>query len=184
MLIAGDKTYGLSMSLFKIYPDAMYASRKTGFDLCTQEGQESFAKEATNHSVIILCSSLNSFNQTLLLNKVFEQCTIKKNYSHIICIGSTIDRSLGENSYLYKAEKKALKEHCNTFSTGSVWKKYPKVTYIGFGSLSNVAEKHPGRKCLDIDQAAEYIKWIVDQPRNVNINEISIDPMQDAVWYD
>jgi NADP-dependent 3-hydroxy acid dehydrogenase YdfG len=54
----------------------------------------------------------------------------------------------------------------------------PKVSYISFGTLTNNQHKHGDRTCLDIDQAAEYIKWLIDQPKHVNINEISIDPVQ------
>ncbi len=53
-----------------------------------------------------------------------------------------------------------------------------------FGTLSNNAHKHPDRKTLNIDEAAAYIKWLIDQPKYVNINEISIDPMQSGDWYE
>ena len=43
----------------------------------------------------------------------------------------------------------------------------------------NNQEKHPDRKCLDIKIAADYIKWLIDQPKHVNINELSIDPIQE-----
>ena len=59
-----------------------------------------------------------------------------------------------------------------------VWGVTPKITLISFGSLSNVQEKHPTRKCLDIDRAAIYIKWLLEQPSDICINEISIDPLQ------
>ena len=59
-----------------------------------------------------------------------------------------------------------------------VWKAGPKVSYISFGTLSNNQDKHPDRNCMDIDKAGEYIKWVIDQPQDININEISIDPMQ------
>jgi hypothetical protein len=49
---------------------------------------------------------------------------------------------------------------------------------ISFGSLTNVSDKHPNRKCLDITVAASYIKWLIDQPDYICINEISIDPLQ------
>jgi NADP-dependent 3-hydroxy acid dehydrogenase YdfG len=65
-----------------------------------------------------------------------------------------------------------------------VWSSTPKVSYISFGTLTNNQEKHPDRTCLSIDEAAEYIKWLINQPKYVNINEISIDPMQDKRWYD
>jgi NADP-dependent 3-hydroxy acid dehydrogenase YdfG len=42
--------------------------------------------------------------------------------------------------------------------------------------------KHPQRQCMDIDTAAEYIKWVIEQPKGLAINEISIDPMQDKYW--
>jgi NADP-dependent 3-hydroxy acid dehydrogenase YdfG len=36
---------------------------------------------------------------------------------------------------------------------------------------------------MNIDKAAQYIKWIIDQPKELNINEISIDPVQNTRWY-
>jgi NADP-dependent 3-hydroxy acid dehydrogenase YdfG len=59
-----------------------------------------------------------------------------------------------------------------------VWDSGPKVSLISFGSLSNVQEKHPDRICLELSRAASYIKWIIDQPADICINEISIDPLQ------
>ena len=59
----------------------------------------------------------------------------------------------------------------------------PKVSYISFGTLSNNEHKHPDRRCMAIDTAADYIKWIIDQPAHININELSVDPVQDAYWY-
>ena len=35
---------------------------------------------------------------------------------------------------------------------------------------------------MDLDKAAEYIQWIVEQPKEICINEISIDPMQNKYW--
>ena len=31
---------------------------------------------------------------------------------------------------------------------------------------------------MDMDRAVSYIKWIIDQPRDLCINEISIDMIQ------
>jgi NADP-dependent 3-hydroxy acid dehydrogenase YdfG len=59
-----------------------------------------------------------------------------------------------------------------------VWGSAPKITLISFGSLSNVQAKHPDRKCMDIDIAANYIKWLIEQPTDICVNEISIDPLQ------
>jgi len=85
--------------------------------------------------------------------------------------------------WLYNAEKKALRDYCNTLALGGVWRDRAKITYVSLGTMSNNQHKHPDRKCLDIDSAANYIKWVIEQPSNININEISIDPMQDQRWY-
>lgn len=42
ILVAGNKNYGLAKELFKLYPSADFASRSTGFDLSSYEGQQKF----------------------------------------------------------------------------------------------------------------------------------------------
>jgi len=96
----------------------------------------------------------------------------------IICIGSTTDRVMKATDWLYNAEKKALRDYANSLSLTGVWAKNPRVTLISFGSLSNVQEKHPDRKTIPIQGAASYIKWILEQPAEFHINEISVDPLQ------
>jgi hypothetical protein len=59
-----------------------------------------------------------------------------------------------------------------------VWAKNPRVTLISFGTLSSLQKKHPDRKTIPIEDAANYIKWILTQPANLHINEISIDALQ------
>lgn len=183
MLIAGNKNYGLGEALYKIFPSAEFVSRTSGHDLTTSQDQEWFAKESLKHSQIIVCSALHKFNQTVLLEAVY-QCSATNNHTpHIICVGSTTDRLSDGKPWLYNAEKKALRDYCNTLSLGGVWKNRAKVTYVSLGTMSNNQHKHLDRKCLAIDAGAQYIKWILDQPKNININEISIDPMQDQRWY-
>ena len=72
-----------------------------------------------------------------------------------------------------------LRDYANSLGLIGVWHSGPKISLISFGTLSNNKDKHPDRICMDIDQAAQYIKWLIDQPKDVNINEISIDPMQE-----
>jgi len=184
MLISGDKTYGLAKSLYALYPDAVFSSRKTGCDLSTEKGRSEFANESLKHDTVVLCSALHNFNQTLLLNLVYKSCAEHNHRPHIITVGSTTDRVKNGKAWIYNAEKKALRDYSNTLGINGVWGTGPKITLISFGSLSNVQHKHPDRKCLDIDLAAEYIKWLIDQPKHLSVNEISIDPMQDKFWND
>ena len=184
MIISGNRNKGLAGALSKIYPDAVYCSRETGYELTNSKDRDRFAQEAVDHGVIILCSALWQFEQTVLLDAVHKACLKQEKQAHIVCIGSTTDRTSKGTTWLYNAEKKALRDYCNSLALVGVWHSGPKVSYISFGTLSNNQEKHPDRKCMDIDEAAQYIKWLIDQPKYVNINEISIDPMQPGSWND
>lgn len=184
LCVSGNTSFGLSKALSLLYPTATYISRSTGFDLSTKSGQESAAAAAVSHDVFVNCSALYKFNQTVLLDAVYKLAVEKNPSLHIICVGSTTDRVKNGRAWLYNAEKKALRDYSNTLAISGVWGNTPKVSYISFGTLSNNQHKHPDRRCMDIGAAAEYIKWLIEQPKNLNINEISIDPMQDAKWYD
>ena len=186
ILISGNSKIGLSASIGKLFPDQMtFASRSTGFDLTDAADQRKFAQSALEHDIIVICAALWRFNQTILLDIVTKTCTDNGHTPHIICIGSTTDRVKKGGAWLYNAEKKALRDYCNTHGMNGVWgSKSPKITLVSFGTLDNNQDKHPDRRCLPIDEAAQYIKWIIDQPKYVGINEISIDPMQGTRWYD
>ena len=179
ILVAGNKNFGLAAELFKLYPDSFFASRTTGFDLTKNDDQKKLADLTLDYDIFINCSALHKFNQTVLLDIVYKKCVENKHHPYIICIGSTTDRIKKGGAWLYNAEKKALRDYCNTLSINGVWGSAPKVTLISFGSLSNVQSKHPDRKCMDIDRAANYIKWLIEQPKDICINEISIDPLQE-----
>lgn len=186
ILISGNSTYGLSAAIGRLYPGQVeFASRTTGYDLTSHDGRQAFAERSTQVDVVIVCAALWQFQQTVLLDSVSKACRFVCRSPHIIVVGSTTDRVKNGRAWLYNAEKKALRDYSNTLAVGGVWDPgLPKVSYISFGTLSNNQEKHPDRKCLDIDQAAEYVKWLISQPKHVTINEISIDPMQGDNWYE
>ena len=179
MIITGNPKEGVAQALYKLYPTAEYVSRETNqLDLTNTDHIFEFANRCTKHDVIILNSALWRFHQTILLDIVYKALRTAKSEAHIVCIGSTTDRTSKGTAWLYNAEKKALRDYSNSLGLVGVWHSGPKVSYISFGTLSNNQHKHPGRVCLDIDEAVGYIKWLIDQPKHVTINEISIDPMQ------
>ena len=184
ILVAGNSSYGLAKELFSIYPTAFFASRSTGFDLTSSEAQIRLSKLVLEYDIFINCSALWKFNQTVLLDQVYKSCIENNHMCYIICVGSTTDRVKKGGSWLYNAEKKSLRDYSNTLGINGVWSHGPKITLISFGSLSNVQHKHPDRKCMEISQAARYVKWLIDQPTDICINEISIDPMQGNFWYE
>tara|TARA_B100001287_G_scaffold276136_1_gene285921 strand:- start:3598 stop:4152 length:555 start_codon:yes stop_codon:yes gene_type:complete len=183
MIITGNKNEGVAQALHKLYPDAEFISRETGYDFGKKVDMERCAEAVLAHSTFINNSALFRFCQTSLLDIVYKKCALEGHKMHIINIGSTTDRVKKGGSWLYNAEKKALRDYSNTLGLSGVWSNGCKISYISFGTLSNNQEKHPDRKCMDIDVAASYIKWVVDQPSDMVINEISIDPMQSEYWH-
>lgn len=184
ILIAGNSNYGLAEALADLYPNATFLSRSTGYDLTSSEGQKRCADLVLNFDIFINCSALWKFNQTVLLDQVYKVCIENKHMCHIICIGSTTDRVKKGGAWLYNAEKKALRDYANTLGINGVWSNGPKISLISFGSLSNVQNKHPERKCMPVSQAANYVKWIIDQPSSICINELSVDPVQVDYWHE
>ena len=179
--MTGNPQTGIAKEIHALYPDATFVSRINGYDLTSQEGHQRLAKLSLEHDVIINNSALWKFNQTVLLDTVYKKCVENKHNPYIICIGSTTDRVKKGGAWLYNAEKKALRDYCNTLGINGVWGSAPKITLISFGSLSNVQGKHPDRKCMAIDRAANYIKWLVEQPTDICVNEISVDPLQETI---
>jgi hypothetical protein len=182
ILIAGNPTFGLAEQLNEVLQnhELQFISRSTdiSMDLTDANLQRKFAELAIDADVVILCSALWKFNQTLLLEAVYKKLKALNKRTLIIAIGSTTDRVMKATDWLYNAEKKALRDYTNSLGIAGVWSTGPRVTLISFGSLSNVQEKHPDRKTMPIRKAAEYINWILQQPADLHINEISIDPLQ------
>jgi hypothetical protein len=181
ILISGNPAFGLAEALNTVLEDheLTFVSRTTHkLDLTKTENQQVFADMSIDYDVVILNSALWKFNQTLLLEAVYKKLKIEGKQTLIICIGSTTDRVMKATDWLYNAEKKALRDYCNSLAMTGVWAKNPRVTLISFGSLSNVQAKHPDRKTMPIQGAANYVKWILEQPAEFHVNEISIDPLQ------
>lgn len=180
ILVAGNSNYGLAegLKLSLSEHDVTFISRSCGYDLTKSEEQHRFAELALEYDVVILCSALWKFNQTLLLEAVYKKLKAVDKKSLIIAIGSTTDRVMKATDWLYNAEKKALRDYCNSLGLHGVWSTGPRVSYISFGTLDNMQAKHPERKTITVQDAANYIKWITDQPAYLHINEISVDPLQ------
>jgi hypothetical protein len=181
ILITGNPTKGLAQSMHGIWPDASFVSRENGWDLDKDQRRRDLAQLALEYDVFINNSALWQFQQTLLLREVYAVARDHKHQLHIISIGSTADRTSKGSDWTYQHEKKSLRDFCNSLGLLSTWGGGPKVSLLSVGSLSNVQHKHPSRTCMELDQAAQYVKWMVDQPANLIINELSIDPIQENV---
>jgi len=113
------------------------------------------------------------------------QYMIDKNKSgYIINMGSTADTGVKGRTWRYPTEKKALKAYNRDLTYMTIGGSNIKTTLLSPGSLTtpSVIKKHPDRKLIDIEYVAETILWLINQPDYVNINEISLDPIQDGIF--
>tara|TARA_Y100001936_G_C15944387_1_gene596558 strand:- start:393 stop:956 length:564 start_codon:yes stop_codon:yes gene_type:complete len=181
IMMTGNPNYGLAEKFSEVCPQTEFVSRTNSYDLCTKEGRDIIAKASLEYDVFVNSSALHQFNQTLVLETVWKRWKDYNKEGHIINIGSTVDRSTKGAVWIYPQEKKALKSLSHQYSMLGIWGGSGiRVSYVSFGSLATkkVNEKHPTRKLMNVTQAAEYIKWVIDAPENINVNELHLDPVQ------
>jgi hypothetical protein len=185
VLMTGNPEKDLCRSIFKVFSEEGHqckgVSRATGHDF--EKNPTGVIRQildmSDEYDLFINLYANYFFNGSVLANKLFNYW-FDQGYSDkmIINIGSTTDRVQGGKRNLYHYEKRILREMSSGHSQLSVWKKAPRVSFLSLGTLENRSEQNPGRKCLDMDTAAKYILWMTQQPRELHINELSIDPIQ------
>jgi len=187
ILITGSRNYGLCeamCNLFDTIPDIEYetASRSNGYQLDTSEGQKKLAEHYINGNfdIFINNSAIWKFQQVMIVECVFNAMEEADRKGHIINIGSTADTGVKGRTWRYPTEKKALKAYNRDLTYKAMGGSNIKTTLISPGSLttSSVMKKHPDRKLIDVEYIAELVVWTINQPEYINVNELSIDPIQ------
>ena len=78
---------------------------------------------------------------------------------------------------LSQQEKKALRSTSNALGL-KAFGQVVLISYVTFGTLENNAHKHPGRKVMKLSEAVDMIEYVINMPHHLNVNELSIDPIQ------
>lgn len=154
-------------------------SRETGVDFNDPSAEKKLIELVKDSDVFINLYANFFFKQTLIAHKLWHKWEEDgKSNNRIINVGSTTDNVRRAKTNRYHYEKLALKELSNGLAMAGVWDKKPKVTQISIGTMENRQDDNPGRTCLNMDLVASYIEWIIAQPPEVNINFLSVDPVQ------
>lgn len=179
ILITGDKR-NLSGAIGKYLNgnEITYVSRTTRFDLSTQVGRDALALQSLQHDVFINCSKINNFNQTLILKNVWDTWMSSNKKGHIINIGSTVDTGLKGGSRLYTTEKVALRNLSRKLTYDSMGGNGINITYLSLGYLDTEGVSFHDKVKIDLEYVGYTINWILNKPSYININEISMDPIQ------
>ena len=187
ILITGSRKYGLCEAmcdLFDTMPDIEYetASRSNGYHLDTSEGQKKLAEKFIegDFDIFINNSAIWKFQQVMVVEAVYNAMEEADRKGHIVSIGSTADTGVKGRTWRYPTEKKALKAYNRDLTYKAMGGSNIKTTLISPGSLTttSVMKKHPDRKLIDVEYIAELVVWAINQPEYINVNELSIDPIQ------
>lgn len=186
VLITGNRTYGLCNAICNALDNEGIAydtaSRSTGWHL--DKGSEQFRLARyfveNDFDIFINNSALWKFHQIMIAEQVYSECVKSDKKAHIINMGSTADTGVKGRTWRYPTEKKAIRHYNRDLTYMAQGGSNVKATLISPGSLTtpSVIKKHPDRKLIDVEYIAEVILWLIRQPKYVNINEISLDPIQ------
>lgn len=179
IIATGNPEFGVASAIAERWPHTEFVGRTTwGYDLCQDSYKNKLAEKALKYDVFINCSALWHYHQTMLLDIVYKNSLRLGNELHIVSLGSTTDRTTKGSDWHYQQEKKALRSTSNALGLKSIWSGGPKVSYITFGTLSNNSHKHPSRRVMTLYEAVDCIEYVINAPRHLNINELSVDPIQ------
>lgn len=190
ILITGNRNYGLCEAVCNIFDENGYeyecASRDTGWSLDMSQEQERLAEHYVTNgfNVFINNSAMWKFHQIMIAEKVYNAANIAQRKSQFIHMGSTADTGVRGRTWRYPTEKKALRDYNRDLSYMAIGGSNIKTTCLSPGSLTtpSVMKKHPDRQLIDVEYIAEVILWLLNQPEYVNINEISLDPVQSGAY--
>ena len=181
ILITGGHDWGLAEAIGKYLQKhkVSFVSRIKDFDLTTEIGRSKLSIESLNCDIFINCSKLDNFNQVLALKRVWDKWKKHNKKGHIINIGSTVDTGLKGGSRLYTTEKVALRNFSRKLTYDSISGNGIQVTYLSLGYLNTHGVSFKDKVRIKLKYVASIIDWIINKPEYININEISIDPIQE-----
>jgi hypothetical protein len=190
ILITGNRNYGLCQAICNMFDDNSYAyecaSRATGWSLDTNEEQLRLANHFVDNdfNVFINNSAMWKFHQVMIAENMYNRAKDAGVHAQFIHMGSTADTGVRGRTWRYPTEKKALRDYNRDLTYMTMGGSNIKTTLLSPGSLTtpSVMKKHPDRQLIDVEYIAEIILWLLNQPEYVNINEISLDPVQSGAY--
>ena len=190
ILITGNRNYGLCEAICNMFDNNGYeyecASRETGWSLDRQEDQARLAHNfvLNGFNVFINNSAMWKFHQIMIAENMYNAAKLAGVNAQFIHMGSTADTGVKGRTWRYPTEKKALRDYNRDLTYMTMGGSNIKTTLLSPGSLTtpSVMEKHPDRQLIDVEYIADIILWLLSQPEYVNINEISLDPVQTGAY--
>lgn len=179
-LIAGNPAYGLSAAIAdRISTDQWHSRSFNNTDLTSTASQKKFANDSLLCDVTIVVSCLWGYEQVKLVERIARAWVEHSHDGYLIVLGSSADTPVKGTAWGYPAEKKALRAYCRQLSQMSAGENAHrfKCTYLSPGNMHTPKqdEKMPGVVKLNTAYVADVIVWLTNQPKRVNISELTLD---------
>jgi len=162
----------IASGIKQIYPDAEFASRATGYDLCfwEHESETYFRNQMIDYDVFINASWLSKWGQHQLLEITHEVWSENRIKGHIINIGSIAELSGVRDDLGYQGPYSIQKSTLRQLSIYYNRKNDIKCTHVVVGGLNN---GKPGtEEFIDPREIAETIRYALENSSNIPLLSI------------
>lgn len=139
------------------------------------------AEISLGYNVVINSALIPNFGQTQILQHIWTEWKSKEKSGHIISFGSAVDYYYRPDNRLYPVEKRALRDLNRSLAKHCTWfDSQIRCTYFSFGGVATEkTQRQWGHyQHFDMQEIADYVKWIVESPSSMNIDELHITPIQ------
>lgn len=186
--MTGNPSENIAKSIKELFSDIQidFVSRSTTstfqLDLCNEENVKQLGVISLDYDIFINSSLLKNFYQTIILQYVWTEWRANNKSGHIISFGSSADYWIRADNKLYGVEKRSLRDLNRNLSLHVQWYNSKiKTTYFAFGGVNTPKSQKqwPAFSKHTTEEIASYVKWLVDSPPNINIDEIHITPIQE-----
>jgi len=185
ILITGNPKKDIAEKICNSFDNVDTVSRSESstfpLDLSILENVKQLARISTDYDVFVNAALIPNFGQTQILQQVWTEWKDSNKSGHIISFGSAVDYYYRPDNRLYPVEKRALKDLNRSLSKHCTWfDSKIKCTYFSFGGVNTKKTQNQWGHYhhFDMQEIADYVKWIIASPAYTNIDELHITPIQ------
>jgi len=177
ILITGNPEFqGLCHGLQEVLSmyELKFISRGTGYDLYDFENVSEMAKD---YDVFINSTNIPDDGQLKMLDMVYSKWSM----GHIINVSTTSVYWNNQTKIKYYEQKLKLEQRSKELSNQSAeFGNDIRISCIAYGQLDTPEQRkhYDGRKKMSVITAANYIKMLIESPKDINIHYICLDPRQ------
>lgn len=181
--MTGNPSYGLAKAFNVLVPNVSFHSRQCGIrsDLSKEENQKKFSETTLDYDIFINNSYISHFTQLNLSRNVWTLWKKNKKSGFIINIGSSVRDLLRPDNRFYPTSKRALEDYTRQLYLHSIWgNSMIRVTCLSFGGIATegTLAKWSHYNHMSSDYCASVLKWVVDAPKEINVDLLQISPIQ------